>query len=839
MRVPLSWLAEAATLRSNSTAESVMAELVKIGLEEEGVHSFGLTGPLVVGEVLEFVAEPQSNGKTIRWCQVRVAPAGAKAADGGEDVRGIVCGAGNFEVGDKVVVCLPGAVLPGDFKIAARSTYGHISDGMMASARELGISDDHAGIIRLHEMGLDPKVGTDAMELLNLADVAAEVNVTPDRGYCFSIRGVAREYSHATNTLFRDPIGHAQPEHVEGFSVQIADQAPIRDQVGCDRFYVRAVKELDATVTTPAWMVTRLKLAGMRSISLIVDITNYVMLELGQPLHAYDLDKLKGGITVRRANAGETLKTLDGQVRKLDAEDLLITDESGAIGLAGVMGGESTEVSSSTKNVLIEAAHFDPITIARSARRHKLPSEASKRFERGVDPQVAPYAVARVIQLLEVHAKGAGQNLGADLNNLPAVAAVELPAGFAAALVGVDYTDDEIVTALEAIGCVVARVEGGFEVIPPSWRPDLRHKTDLVEEVARINGYDRIPASLPVAPPGRGLTKRQKSRRAVLTALVGNSMTEVLNYPFLSESENRWFASDSASAVRLANAMQEESSELRLSLLPALIQATARNLSRGITDLALFEEGSVFLPDGQVAKTADLPSGTTLPTAAQLSELESTIPDQPRHLAGLLVGNRVQTQVGVAAIDFDYSDAIHAARLVARAVGLELTTRQASPKGYHPGRTAELVVQTGEDIAVIGFAGELDPALALENNLPRRVAAFEINLEKLYAVAPDVITATPIYNYPAATQDLSVVVDATLPAAELLSVIRAGAGELLEQVRLIDDYRGQNVADGKKSLTFALRFRATDRTLTQAEATAAKDDAVALAKEKFGAELRA
>ncbi|MEY3663694.1 MAG: hypothetical protein RI919_1210, partial [Actinomycetota bacterium] len=562
MRVPLSWLAEAATLRSNSTAETVMAELVKIGLEEEGVHSFGLTGPLVVGEVLEFVAEPQSNGKTIRWCQVRVAPAGAKAADGGEDVRGIVCGAGNFEVGDKVVVCLPGAVLPGDFRIAARSTYGHISDGMMASARELGISDDHAGIIRLHEMGLDPKVGTDAMELLHLVDEAAEVNVTPDRGYCFSIRGVAREYSHATKTLFRDPIGHAQPEHVEGFSLQIADQAPIRGQVGCDRFYVRAIKDLDANVPTPAWMVTRLKLAGMRSISLIVDVTNYVMLELGQPLHAYDLDKLKGGITVRRANAGETLKTLDGQVRKLDAEDLLITDESGAIGLAGVMGGESTEVSNTTKNVLIEAAHFDPITIARSARRHKLPSEASKRFERGVDPQLAPFAVARVIQLLEVHAKGAGQNFGADLNNLPAIAPVVLPAGFAAAIVGVDYTDDETVAALEAIGCVVARVEGGFEVIPPSWRPDLRHKTDLVEEVARINGYDRIPASLPVAPPGRGLTKRQKARRAVLTALVGNSMTEVLNYPFLSQAENRWFASDSTTAVRLANAMQEESSEL-------------------------------------------------------------------------------------------------------------------------------------------------------------------------------------------------------------------------------------------------------------------------------------
>ena len=270
-------------------------------------------------------------------------------------------------------------------------------------------------------MGLDPKVGTDAMELLNLEDVAAEVNVTPDRGYCFSIRGVAREYSHATKTLFRDPIGHAQPEHVEGFSLQIADQAPIRGQVGCDRFYVRAIKDLDATVPTPAWMVTRLKLAGMRSISLIVDITNYVMLELGQPTHAYDLDKLQGGITVRRAQANETLKTLDGQVRKLHPEDLLICDDSGPIGLAGVMGGESTEVDSNTKNVLIEAANFDPISIARTARRHKLSSEASKRFERGVDPMIADNAAARVVQLLEVHALGEGNILGAEFNQLEQV----------------------------------------------------------------------------------------------------------------------------------------------------------------------------------------------------------------------------------------------------------------------------------------------------------------------------------------------------------------------------------------------------------------------------------
>ena len=296
MRVPLSWLAEYTDLPAGATPDDVMAALVKVGLEEEGSHSFGVTGPLVVGEVLEFVEEPQSNGKTIRWCQVRVAPQGVKAADGGDDVRGIVCGASNFVVGDKVVVCLPGAVLPGDFKIAARSTYGHISDGMLASGRELGLSDDHSGIIRLQQMGLDPKVGSDALELLKLDEVAAEVNVTPDRGYCLSIRGIAREYSHATGAPFNDPIGNVEPQSNEGFDLKIDDKFPIRDRNGVNRFVLRTVRNIDASRPTPPWMVARLKMAGMRSISLVVDITNYVMLEVGQPLHAYDLDKMQGGM---------------------------------------------------------------------------------------------------------------------------------------------------------------------------------------------------------------------------------------------------------------------------------------------------------------------------------------------------------------------------------------------------------------------------------------------------------------------------------------------------------------------------------------------------------------
>ncbi|MEY4452827.1 MAG: hypothetical protein RIT51_505 [Actinomycetota bacterium] len=834
MKVPLSWLAEYVDLPGDATPDSVMAELVKVGLEEEGSHGFSVTGPVVVGQVLEFTPEPQSNGKTIRWCQVRVAPEGSNATDGGEDVRGIVCGASNFEVGDKVVVCLPGAVLPGDFAIAARSTYGHISDGMMASGRELGLSDDHAGIMRLGELGLDPKVGTDALELLSLGDTAAEVNVTPDRGYCFSIRGIAREYAHATGVDFKDPIGNAHPETGHGFNVVIDDPEGIRGKVGCDRFVARHVTGVDATRPTPPWMVARLKLAGMRSISLIVDITNYVMLELGQPTHAYDFDKLSGGITVRRAKAGEKLVTLDGQTRTLDTEDLLITDESGPIGLAGVMGGESTEVSSSTVNVLVEAAHFDPVTIARSARRHKLGSEASKRFERGVDTRVAEYAAARVVQLLEVHAGGAADQLGADVNHVQPTAPIFLPEGFTSALVGVEYSAEQITRVLTEIGCVVAHVDGGFEVIAPSWRPDVTHKTDLAEEVARIIGYHEIPSRLPVAPPGRGLTVRQRQRRQVLSALVGSGHTEVLTYPFVSVSQNQLFT-EGLPVVKLANALQEDSSQMRLRILPGLIDAAKRNLSRGLTDIAIFEEGSVFLPAEKIVSGDPLPSGVERPSEGTLAALHATIPSQPKHLAVLLTGDRVKQQTNIPNSAYDYSDAIEAARLVARSVGVELEIKAASPRGFHPGRTAELSV----DGLHVGFAGELDPAVAAESDLPRRVAVAELNLETLYAAATEVRQATPIWIMPAATQDLSLLVDAQLPAATVQATIVEGAGSLLEAIRLVEDYRGSNIPEGKKSLTFALRFRAEDRTLTQVEASESRDKAVALAHERFGAVIRA
>ncbi len=823
MRVPLSWLAEFVELPQNSTPDDVMAQLVKVGLEEEGSHGGDIRGPIVVGKVLEFIEEPQSNGKTIRWCQVEVAPG---------VVNGVVCGARNFFEGDKVVVTLPGAALPGGFEIAARKTYGHISDGMIASSRELGLSDEHEGILRLSTLGLDPEVGTDALELLGLNESAAEVNVTPDRGYCLSIRGIAREYSHASGAKFTDPASKVLAKQGSGFQVEVQDVSPIHGVIGSSRFTTLGVSGVDATAPVPSWMANRLKLAGMRSISIVVDITNYVMLELGQPIHAYDADKLSGGITVRRAQPGEKLTTLDEKVRELHVEDLLICDQSGPIGLAGVMGGLSTEVSNTTKNVLIEAALFDPISIARSARRHKLPSEASKRFERGVDPEVGPIAAARVAQLLVELAGGALNGVGSSFQTDVPKVEIELPFAFASELVGVDYENQQVLDLLHQIGCELTVHDDAVTVTPPSWRPDLRHKTDLVEEVARLAGYHLIPARIPVAPPGRGLTPRQQFRRRALSALAGAGFTEVLNYPFYSEKQNREFSQ--SPALRLENPMQGDSPELRNSLLPGLLEAAARNLSRGTTDLALIEEGSVFLP-AQGSATTTLPVGNVRPGDEQLAQLNASIPVQPRHLAGIALGDWLPQAPGQQAVPAGYPQAILAVEQIARAAGVGFELRQATLLGFHSGRAAEVLV-AGQ---VVGQVGEVDPAVTAEYHLPRRVAAFELNLDAVFSHAPQVLQAEELLVMPAATQDLSLLVDAAVPAAELMAVIREGAGELLEEVALVDDYRGENVPQGSKSVTFSLRFRASDRTLTQAEASQSKDAAVALANQKFGATLRA
>ncbi|WP_296668059.1 phenylalanine--tRNA ligase subunit beta, partial [Demequina sp.] len=551
-KIPLSWLAEYVDLVPGTSAGDVSVALARVGLEEEGVYGPPVKGPLVVGRVLSVVKEPQSNGKTINYCRVDVGehndPAGpGHRPDDAVDYpssRGIVCGAHNFEAGDYVVVVLPGAELPGPFPISGRKTYGHWSDGMICSARELGLGDDHDGIIVLTTIGFDAAdltPGQDAIALLGLDQSTVEINVTPDRGYSFSIRGVAREYSHATGQPFRDPASlEVTGAAGDAFPVLIEDGAPVRGTVGCDRFVARVLRGFDPTAPSPAWMKARLTASGMRSISLAVDVTNYVMLELGQPLHAYDLAAVTAPIVVRRAAAGESIVTLDDAERALDVEDLLITDSEGGhgarpIGIAGVMGGATTEVSATTTDILLEGAHFDPITIARSARRHKLGSEASRRFERAVDTSLPPVSVQRALDLLVEFGGGTVEDVYTDVDDVPAVSEIEMDWAYPSQLVGVPYTAEDVIDALEQVGCAVERDGEVLVVTPPTWRADLEGPVNLVEEVARLRGYEALPSVLPTAPPGRGYTHSQIVRKSVARSLAEAGLTQVLTYPFISE----------------------------------------------------------------------------------------------------------------------------------------------------------------------------------------------------------------------------------------------------------------------------------------------------------------
>ncbi|WP_066582161.1 phenylalanine--tRNA ligase subunit beta [Cellulomonas timonensis] len=856
-RIPLTWLAEHVDVPAGTTAEQLAADLVRVGLEEEAILPAAVTGPLVVGEVVERTPEPQKNGKVINWCRVDV---GAHNEPDGSP-RGIVCGAQNFEVGDRVVVALPGAVLPGPFPIASRKTYGHVSDGMICSARELGLGEDHDGIIVLSRIGIDAEPGADARELLGLGEEVLEINVTPDRGYCFSMRGVAREYSHSTGAAFTDPglptaldVEVSGGEAGTGFGVEIDDDAPIHGVPGADRFVAQVVRGVDASAPSPAWMQRRLTQAGMRPISLAVDVTNYVMLDLGQPLHAYDLAQVAEPIVVRRARAGERMRTLDGVERVLDAEDLLITDSpdgrraSRIHGIAGVMGGADSEVSSGTSDLLIEAAHFDPVTVARSARRHKLPSEAAKRFERGVDPRLPRVAVARVVELLSQYGGGTPDAAITDVDDTTAPAVIGLPLDLPGRIVGVDYTPEQVRETLEEIGCTVVGATGAqvVEVLPPSWRPDLAQPVDLVEEVARLRGYDAIPSVLPAAPAGRGLTSGQRARRAVARSLAAAGYVETLSYPFVGAEQHDALAlpadDERRHALRLLNPISDARPELRTHVLETLLETARRNVSRGTSDLAVFEIGLVTRPVSGAPVPPSLPGGVR-PSDDELAALDAGVPAQPRRVAGVLTGQRTRSGWWGPGRRADHTDAIAGALLVAESAGAQVTVRaDGSHAPWHPGRTARLETADGR---LVGHAGELHPKVVAALGLPERAAAFEVDLDVLLdAAGTEPVQAREVSTFPVAKEDIALVVDATVPVAEVAAAVRAGAaaseaGDVLEELRLFDVYTGAQVGEGKKSLAFSLRLRAADRTLTADEAAAVREAVVAEAGRQVGAVLRA
>jgi phenylalanyl-tRNA synthetase beta chain len=838
VRVPVSWLTEHLETNDRFTAEQIAEAFVRVGLEVEEVTPLGpVTGPLVVGRVAE-IETLEDFKKPIRYCMVEVAEADdhdEQVAEGSTEprMRGIICGATNFVEGDLVVVALPGAVLPGGFAITKRKTYGRYSDGMICSARELGLGDEHSGILVLPSG--EAGAGDDAVELLGLDESVIELSITPDRGYAFSIRGLARELACAFDIAYRDPAAIDVPE-AEGTAYSVT----VEDEDDCPRFVARRVTGVDATAPTPWWVRRRLMLAGIRSISLAVDVTNYVMLEMGQPMHAFNTPSIKGGMVVRRAKAGEKLTTLDDVERTLDPDDIIIVDDTGPISLAGVMGGASTEVRPDSTDILLEAANWEPTAIARTIRRHKLPSEASKRFERRVDANIAPMALERAARLLRDHAEGSIKPGRTDVGGVTALPTVTMPIGLPDRVAGTRYPSGATVRRLQQIGCLTEVTTGDdgkplVTVQPPTWRPDLVEPADLVEEVLRLEGYDTIPTVLPPAPPGTGATASQRRRRAVGRALAEAGYVEVLPFPFVAPSV--WDAFGLAHddnrrrTVSVLNPLESERSELATTLLPGLLEALARNVSRGMRDVALFHIGQVTLPKAQQVPVPTV-GVADRPADAEIAALHAALPQQPVHTAVVLTGNRVRTGWWGQGEPATWADAVRAAQIVAEAAGVDLTMRAAELAPWHPGRCAQLLVG---DLAV-GYAGELHPKAVEALGLPPRTCAMELKLEALPLV--DRRPAPAPSPYPPVLLDVALVVDAKVPAAEVAATLHNGGGDLLEELHLFDVFTGEQVGEGKRSLAYSLRFRAPDRTLTVEEATAARDSAVAAAASRFGAALR-
>ncbi len=830
MKVPVPWLRELVALPDAVTTEQLADRLTEFDLKLEEIIGSGVSGPLTVGRVLSVQPEEQKNGKVINWCRVDVGPEHNEPATDEEPAgRGIVCGAHNFGVGDLVVVSLPGTFLPElGFEITARKTYGHVSDGMICSEAELGLgSGDHSGIIVLPADSAQP--GDDAIAILGLGDDVLDLEVNPDRAYALSLRGVARDTALAFGLEFTDPADREVPAEGEAHPVRIETDS-------CPLFVTRMVEGFDPSKPSPAWLVRRIEQAGMRSISLAVDVSNYVMLELGQPNHAYDADTIQGAIGVRQAREGEKITTLDDQERVLSEEDMLIVDDEGPIGIAGVMGGARTEISETTTRIVIEAAYFDPPTIARASRRHKLVSEASKRFERGVDPQLAARAAQRVAELMVEHGGGTILPGLTVAGEAPVRANVTMRQALPTKVLGIDVSVDTVISALTGNGIQVAHdaETGNIVATPPSWRFDINDPYDLVEEVLRVVGYDRVPSVLPKAPGGRGLTREQELRRRTGIALASFGLTEVKSLPFVGEGDFDKLGLDAEDerrdAVLLANPLSSEQPALTTTLMIGLLRSMSLNVSRGHDDIALFEVARVFTPKHGVE--APIYGVDKRPTEAEYAALNEALPIQPHHAAWIMLGHKVRPTIGAAGVDYLWSDAIAVAHDLANVLNLELTVRAARLAPYHLGRCAELLL----DGQVVGHAGELDPRISQAHGLPGRVMAGEVDLDALVAAAPIVGPKPNFSTFPVAKEDFAFVVPTELTAGELSDAI-AGAHEFVESVRLFDVYTGDQVTHDRKSLAYKVRLRAADRTLSDKDIKTAREAILAHA-EALGAVLR-
>ncbi len=794
MRAPLSWIREFASIEA--APRDVAETLDQLGIEVETVDEPGreIRG-VIAARIIDVVPHP--DGDKLRLADV----------DYGDGQTRVVCGAPNIEAGMVVPFAPAGATLPGGFTLERRKIRGVVSDGMLCSPKELELSDDHEGILVL-----DPAtaVGVDVREVLGLDDVIFEVAITPNRPDAMSIVGIARELA----AHFRVPLTVPEPPSRTGGATEAALTVGVDDTARCPRYLARV--STVAMGASPHWMVRRLTLAGMRPISSVVDVTNYVLLERGQPLHAFDLDCLAGpGIVVRLAVDAERITTLDGIERTLTPDDLLICDANGVPqAIAGIMGGSTAEVSEATRSILLESAYFQPMGISRSSKRLDLRSESSARFERGTDPNGVGAAANRAMELLEQVANA--DVLDGAVDVYPSVVEPEqitVRTERVNALLGTALEDAAVVSALEPLGIEITATNGALSATVPTWRPDLEREIDLVEEVARRVGLNEITRTLP-STTGQtgGLTVRQRERRLVADTLVGMGCAEAVTVPLLAPAELERFGLALDDAVEVANPLRAEESILRPTILPGLVAAVARNAGHGIDDVMLFELGHVFRA----------PIG------------DDTLPDEREHVAATLAG-----QVCPAPIEPDRAVDVYDAIDIVRAVGdaLELsglTLVPASAAGLHPARTAAVLVDGVE----AGHVGELAPGVLAALELTGPVVALELDLGILFdGRRRDRAFRSPS-KYPASTIDLAFVVADDVPAASIAATLRDAGGALLESVRCFDVFRSDSLGAGRVSLAFALRFRAGDRTLTDEEVGGLRQACIDAVVSTHGAELR-
>jgi phenylalanyl-tRNA synthetase beta chain len=793
MKVSLSWLQEFIDLPTTDVVElSYVFDMLGHTVESVVTHEVGWSD-VYVGKVLDIAAHPDAD--KVRVCQV----------DSGTGPTQIICGAWNFESGATVAVARPGAVLPGDFEIGQRTIRGVESNGMICSERELDIGSDHAGILVL---GGDPDIGTPFADLVELPDVVFELEVTTNRPDVLSLLGIARDLGAWFGVETKVP--DLELETVPGStSVEVA----IADSTGCRRFTAREINGVTVG-PSPLGMRHRLHKLGVRSISNVVDVTNFVMFELGHPLHAFDADTIVGDqLVVKRAEAGETLETLDHVTRKLLPNDLIIYDKEGPTSMSGTMGGARSEVTETTTRVLMEAASWDPPTIMHMWRRHDLRSEAATRFERGVDPSLADIANQRASAMVRAIAGGEILEGSVDVVAIPAEPwTIDLGVEDVTRLLGPGFDVNSITQILERLGMSVDGSEP-MHVTVPTFRPDLTRPADLVEEVARIHGYDKFDATLPTGPAGR-LTPQQTTLRRLSTTLTGIGLSQAINLPFVSVDDMRSLGveTDGSDLLTVKNPLREEDSKLRPSLLPALLNDLRYNQSHGNTSVALFEHGKVF--------------------SAKSDPEEPRLPLQFDRLAWAVVGNVGPISLERAPHSADGRVSLAIWRLLSEVLGLDDEIVAAPHPSFHPGRSAEIRLGARG----IGHVGELAPSVARSFDIEGRVAVAEFDLEPVLEPAGAVLASAPSV-FPHVDFDLSFLVPVDLSAAVVLDVTRRAAGDLVESARVFDEFKGGNLKDGEKALAVSYRLRAPNRTLEQLEIGAIRESMIAAAS-NVGAVLR-